>query len=308
MRLASGSVGTARPGASRSTSHEATAYAARTTAVITNGVCMLLALTSFTVVRALMAVPPIPTPKTPMARPRRSGGNQAFTNGTPTANAVPPMPRKKPPTSRAPSESCPARPRKSTGTMVTADTIGNMTRPPNLSVSAPTGIRPRDPTTTGTATSSDCWNDVRWRVSLNRGPSGLSSAHAQKFSAKPSVAIASISHARPGTVLSDGAAPSFGFNGWTMSRPFRGSSWRCGATGTATTSRRPRVRGPAIPGTHCPVRDTSAAWADRPCGRSQGPSARALPSRDATPAGPWCGPGRPPAGTVTRHGGPGLRP
>lgn len=36
------------------------------------------------------------------------------------------------------------------------DTIGNITRPPNRSVSAPTGIRPREPTTTGTATSNDC--------------------------------------------------------------------------------------------------------------------------------------------------------
>ena len=50
-------------------------------------------------VRALIAVPPMPAPKMPMARPRRSGGNQALTNGTPTANAVPAMPRKKPPTS-----------------------------------------------------------------------------------------------------------------------------------------------------------------------------------------------------------------
>ena len=33
------------------------------------------------------------------------------------------------------------------------ETIGNITRPPNRSVSAPTGIRPSEPTTTGTATS-----------------------------------------------------------------------------------------------------------------------------------------------------------
>ena len=31
---------------------------------------------------------------------------------------------------------------------------GNITRPPNLSVSAPTMMRPRDPTMTGTATIS----------------------------------------------------------------------------------------------------------------------------------------------------------
>ncbi len=39
---------------------------------------MLGASTSFTVVRALIAVPPMPAPKTPMASPRRSGGNQAL--------------------------------------------------------------------------------------------------------------------------------------------------------------------------------------------------------------------------------------
>ena len=53
---------------------------------------------SLTVVRALIAVPPMPAPKMPMARPRFSGGNQALTKGTPTAKAVPAMPRKKPPT------------------------------------------------------------------------------------------------------------------------------------------------------------------------------------------------------------------
>ena len=42
--------------------------------------------------------------------------------------------------------------------MVASETIGNITRPPNRSVSAPTGMRPSEPTTTGTATSSACWN------------------------------------------------------------------------------------------------------------------------------------------------------
>ena len=87
-------------------------------------------LTSLTVVSALIAVPPIPMPKTPTASPRRSGGNQALTKGTPTANTVPPMPRKNPPTSSAASEPCPARPMNSTGTMVSAETSGNITRPP----------------------------------------------------------------------------------------------------------------------------------------------------------------------------------
>ena len=42
----------------------------------------------------------------------------------------------------------------STGTIVAAETSGNITRPPNRSVSAPTGMRPSEPTSTGTATSS----------------------------------------------------------------------------------------------------------------------------------------------------------
>jgi hypothetical protein len=43
---------------------------------------------------------------------------------------------------------------------------------------------------------------------LRRGPRGLSSAQAQKFTAKPAVASASISHARPGTGV--GAASGAG--------------------------------------------------------------------------------------------------
>ncbi len=88
--------------------------------------------------------------------------------------------------------------------MLAAETSGNITRPPNRSVSAPTGMRPSEPTTTGTATSSDCSKEDRPRESLNRGPSGLSSAHAQKLTAKPTVASASISQDRPGT----GAGPA----------------------------------------------------------------------------------------------------
>src|SRR5690606_19084838 len=61
-----------------------------------------------------------------------------------------------------------------------------------------TGIRPSDPTITGTATSSDCSNDVSPSDSWNLGARGLSRAHAQKLRAKPSVAIASIAHGRAG--------------------------------------------------------------------------------------------------------------
>jgi hypothetical protein len=62
------------------------------------------AATSFTVVSALIAVPPMPMPKMPMARPRLAGGNQDVTNGTPMANEVPPMPRKNPPISSPANE------------------------------------------------------------------------------------------------------------------------------------------------------------------------------------------------------------
>ena len=42
------------------------------------------------------AVPPIPAPKIPVAKPLRDLSYQAFTNGMPTANEVPAIPRKKP--------------------------------------------------------------------------------------------------------------------------------------------------------------------------------------------------------------------
>ena len=81
--------------------------------------------------------------------------------------------------------------------MVTPETIGNMTRPPYRSVSPPTMMRPREPTTTGTATrraTSDSVRVPRVPVVRKSGPSGLISAQAQKFTAKPRVAMASITH------------------------------------------------------------------------------------------------------------------
>ncbi len=75
--------------------------------------------------------------------------------------------------------------------------IGNITRPPRRSVIAPATIRPREPTSTGTATSSATSDSVRAPSapeSRNIGPSGLIRAQAQKFTAKPTVAIASMSH------------------------------------------------------------------------------------------------------------------
>src|SRR5512132_1459438 len=83
-RVVTDVVGTTRPGASRRKSQATTAYTARTAAVIRNGACSPTPLTSLTVVRALIAVPPMPAPNTPIAKPRLSGGNQALTQGTPT--------------------------------------------------------------------------------------------------------------------------------------------------------------------------------------------------------------------------------
>ena len=62
-------------------------------------------------------------------------------------------------------------------------------------MSAPTGIRPSDPTITGTATSN-ATSDSEMSPSRPEfrytGPSGLSSAHAQKLIANPTVATTSI--------------------------------------------------------------------------------------------------------------------
>jgi hypothetical protein len=143
------------------------------------------------VVNAEIAVPPMPMPKIPSAVPRRAGGYQALTSGTPIANVVPPRPRKNPPISSAAKLSA-TRPTNSTGSTVSRLTTGNMTRAPIRSVSAPTGMRPSDPTTTGTATSTDCWNPVRSSWSRYAAPSGLMSAHAQKLTPNPMVASASI--------------------------------------------------------------------------------------------------------------------
>src|SRR4030095_3484445 len=141
---------------------------------------------SLTVVRFAIAVPPMPTPKTPMAKPRRAGGYQPDTRGTPTANAVPPIPRKNPVTISAGYEETNAN--VSTGTKVARLTAGNMMRAPRRSVSAPAGIRPSDPTTTGTATSNDGAAKLSPRRSFTPGPSGPSNAQAQKFTMNPAVA------------------------------------------------------------------------------------------------------------------------
>lgn len=73
--------------------------------------------------------------------------------------------------------------------MVSAETRGNISRAPYLSVSAPAGIRPSEPTSTGTATSSDCSNEVSPSRSLYSPDSGAIRFQAQKVSPKPIVAI-----------------------------------------------------------------------------------------------------------------------
>src|SRR6478735_5779069 len=77
----------------------------------------------------------------------------------------------------------------STGTTVSAETRGNISLAPNLSVSAPAGTRPSEPTSTGTATSSDCWKELRSSRSLKAPDSGETRFHAQKVSVKPTVAV-----------------------------------------------------------------------------------------------------------------------
>lgn len=101
----------------------------------------------------------MPMPNTPSASPRSEGGNHELTSGIPIANVVPPNPSRKPTASIAPYEFR-AGISSSTGTMVSAETSGNMSRAPYLSVSAPAAIRPSEPTSTGTATSSDCSNEL----------------------------------------------------------------------------------------------------------------------------------------------------
>lgn len=72
----------------------------------------------------------------------------------PTANMVPAMPRKNPQTRRSGYDlASPAAPTASTGRIEASVTARNIVRPPNLSVSEPTAIRPTDPTSIGVATS-----------------------------------------------------------------------------------------------------------------------------------------------------------
>ena len=76
-------------------------------------------------------MPPIPAPKTPVAKPRRAGSNQALTNGMPTAKVVPATPRKKPNTSSSGYDlSDPANATSSTGIADARVSTVNISRPP----------------------------------------------------------------------------------------------------------------------------------------------------------------------------------
>src|SRR6516164_1920895 len=86
--------------------------------------------------------------------------------------------------------------------MVANEMMGNISRPPYRSVRAPTGIRPRAPTITGTATIRACWKLVSPSVCLKCAPSGDSSAQAQNVSANPTVAMPSMTYGRRPTVAS----------------------------------------------------------------------------------------------------------
>ena len=104
--------------------------------------------------KADSAVPTMPAPNTPVAKPLRAGGYQAELNGIPTANTVPAIPSRNEKTSiRGKDFIEPARPTRSTSGVLTASTRLIMMRPPYLSVRPPIGIRPTAPIKIGMATS-----------------------------------------------------------------------------------------------------------------------------------------------------------
>jgi len=145
--------------------------------------------------------------------------------------------------------------------MVSAEISGNIVRAPKRSVSAPTGIRPSDPTTTGTATSNDfCSGDSCSRPAKNV-PIGLIRAHAQKFTAKPSVATASMVHACRGTASTSSREGTAGLvRACAISEsPFQSM---CGLSGSCRT-----VSGVVAPRAPSPVAPAGCRPAVSGCGR-----------------------------------------
>src|SRR5262245_47485245 len=115
-------------------------------------------------------------------------------------------------------------------------------------------MRPSEPTTTGTATSSDWAAKPSPKRSLRPGASGLSSAHAQKFTKKPIVARARFRFApqpsaeRPGVVAADAAVIGLviivhlGHSMW-VGPPTRGGSGAARAGVVCPGCGRPRTDG-----------------------------------------------------------------
>ena len=94
-----GSVFAVKPGALRITTMHSTAVRASATATMTWVAKKPNHRTNRGVKKAESAVPTMPIPKTPVAKPRRAGSYQLFANGIPTAKIVPATPRKNPNTS-----------------------------------------------------------------------------------------------------------------------------------------------------------------------------------------------------------------
>jgi len=63
---------------------------------------------------------------------------------------------------------------------------------------------------TGTATTSACWNELSPSDFCRAGPSGLSSAQAQKFTTKPTVATSRMTPRRRAAVGSARGAAAGG--------------------------------------------------------------------------------------------------
>ncbi len=104
------------------------------------------------------AVPIMPMPNTPLAKPRRFGSYQALENGTPTAKMVPAMPSRVPATiSSTKLPIVPASATSSTAGTDASSTTVNILRAPKRSVSAPVTMRPSAPTSTGVASMREIW-------------------------------------------------------------------------------------------------------------------------------------------------------
>ena len=155
----------------------------------------------------------MPAPKMPIASPRRSGGNQALTNGTPTAND-----------GAGDAEEEPAHEQQGVGVegeerdeQHRHDRDGRDEREHDRGRrSGRSARRPRSGPASRPAPAPPPAAPRRTRSARparpsrgTSGPSGLISAHAQKFTAKPIVASASISHGVPGCAgLGDASRPA----------------------------------------------------------------------------------------------------